>query len=90
MWYVINKQNGKKLHLFEENVIIPFFEYMIKYKQKKETSNFDTFLIKLQKQNNQKLLKIEKIKYKIYFLEAIKIRLELENKKYTGDVYGEF
>ena len=87
MWYVINKQNGKKLHLFEKNVITPFFEYMIKYKQKKETGNFDTFLIKLQKQNNQKLLNIEKIKYKIHFLEAIKIRLELENKRIDIMIY---
>ena len=41
MWYVMNKQNGKKLRLFEINVILPLFEYMISYKQKEVDENFD-------------------------------------------------
>ena len=39
MWYVMNKQNGKKLRLFEINVILPLFEYMISYKQKEVDEN---------------------------------------------------
>lgn len=65
MWYVMNKQNGKKLRLFEINVILPLFEYMISYKQKEVDENFDSYLEQIKNQNIIELNKIKKNKSKV-------------------------
>lgn len=56
MWYVINKHNGQKLIKFKKKVIVPLFEYMLKYKSKSRSDKFVEFLEEISIETNRKLI----------------------------------
>lgn len=60
MWYVINKQNGQKLIKFKKRVIIPLFEYMVKYKNESRTDKFVEFLEEISSETNSELIDCNK------------------------------
>ncbi len=61
MWYVINRTNGQKLVKFKKKIIVPLFEYMIKYKNEKITVTFEDFLNHKIKDNKKILGECDKI-----------------------------
>ena len=63
MWYVINKQNGQKLIKFRKKIIIPLFNYMIKYKRENRTDSFSEFLKEISEINKKLLNFFDKNKY---------------------------
>ncbi|MBS5416415.1 MAG: hypothetical protein KHX58_01665 [Coprobacillus sp.] len=83
----MNKQNGKKLRLFEINVILPLFEYMISYKQKEVDENFDSYLEQIKNQNIIELNKIKKTNQKLYCIRKREQLLTSENKKIDLLIY---
>lgn len=63
MWYVINKQNGQKLIKFRKKIIIPLFNYMIKYKRENRIDSFSEFLKEISEMNKKLLNFFDKNKY---------------------------
>lgn len=80
MWYVINKQNGQKLIKFKKKVIIPLFEYMVKYKSQHRLDNFVEFLEEISLETKRKLIGCDKKLYR-YNLKSIMNRKHILDQR---------
>lgn len=93
MWKVENKCNYNKLIVFEENVIIPFFEKIIDCKKSSNSFNFLEYLNNNRQNKYYEILNyICKRKYKnIKFIDQVNLLLNssIENLKKYYEIYKE-
>ncbi|WP_414150578.1 hypothetical protein ACIZ62_15655 [Acetobacterium carbinolicum] len=79
MWYVINIQNGKKLRLFRDRLIIPLFEHMIAYKHEEIAIPFDKYLDEIIKTSTSQLKNVSKHAELFKLTSLIQRKETLEN-----------